>query len=153
MPGVEPTASRLPALCVSAPKSSVRAPLGAAGSGLAPRAQPHPGSALDSSHRGCGAVPGTRWGVGRQAAVPLRNRGVSAPGTAILSPRARDRSSEVPSAQNPSSCDSRVLAEIQDFSLAGGPCVSGSATGLRRLSVCCVPRALRSQELTLPDSQ
>lgn len=84
---------------------------------------------------------GTRDAVGGGRA----GWGVSAPGTATRSSRARDRSSEIPSAQNPLSCDSKVLAEMQDFSLGGGPCVSGSATGLRRLSVW-----LRSQGIAVP---
>ena len=120
-PAWSPLSPALPALCVS----SVRSPRDAAGSGLSPAGRPRP-----VQHWTAPAATAARYPASRR---PLPSATAAfqhqeqryrpcAPRAGVL--RAR-----------PLSRDSRLLGGMQDFSLAGGPCGSHSATGSRGLSV------------------
>lgn len=123
----------LPAFCVSAPTSSVPAPLGAAASGLSSACR--------------GRIQVQHWTAPRSG-HPLHDRWVSAPGTAT--PSLWHPPAPLLSALSLLSYDSRT----QDFCLVSGLCVSHSATSLRRRQGHgCVLRALRSRELTVPAFQ
>lgn len=95
-----------------------------------------------------GPHPVQNWTAPAAAAARYRRaggRGVSAPGTVMRSLRARQQSSEIWSSLSPLSRDSRTWGGMQDFSLAGGPCVSYAAPGLWSFTT-----QLRSQGIAVP---
>ena len=139
MPGLEPAVPRSPcALRQLRPVSSGRSRLGSE-----PRGPAASGSALDSSRSRCGAVPC------EQAASAFRDRSVSAPGTATPSLRAQGWSSEIPSSVSLLQAVGRD-ARFQSSRRSVRISLSYRIPGPQRPG--CALRALRSRELTGPDS-